>query len=188
MLRFILSYVRLVLWNARQSPQFAAKHMEQLLYSISALFSNPVPLFSFFFQKKLIKLETIRDYLVVCHVSRQKQYHEKDEVGNSFSEQIAVGTGTEQRQHKNTVVEVIDKKQVGMNTAFMKPGIPARQNMIVKLRRQFEAIGQKPDDIVNRLNVFASFHQELVLLFETRRPLDRIFHDLSARMASSTFV
>ncbi len=39
--------------------------------------------------------------------------------------------------------------------------------MVTALRRQFNAVGQQTDDIVERLNVFASFHQEFVLLFET---------------------
>ena len=41
------------------------------------------------------------------------------------SEQIAVGTGAEQCQYKDAVVEVINKKQVGADMTFMKPGITA---------------------------------------------------------------
>ena len=113
MLRFILSYVRLVLWNARQSPQFAAKPMEQLLYSPSALFSNPVPLFSLFFQKILVKSKTIRNHLLVSPFPGESPASGKHEGRRPLSEQIAVGTGTEQRQHKNAFVNIINKKQIG---------------------------------------------------------------------------
>ena len=86
--------------------------MEQLLYTPPSPFSNPVPLFSHFFQKILLKSETIRVYSVVLPLP-------------GWSEQIAVGTGAEQCQYKDAVVEVINKKQVGADMTFMKPGITA---------------------------------------------------------------
>ena len=74
--------------------------MEQLLYTPPSPFSNPVRLFSHFFQKILLKSETVRVYSVVLPLP-------------GWSEQIAVGTGAEQRQHKNAFVNIINKKQIG---------------------------------------------------------------------------
>ena len=72
-----------------------------------------------------------------------------------------MGTGAEQCQYKNTFVNIVHEKQVGADMTLMKPGISSRQHMVMTLRRQFDAIGQKPDDIVERLNVLASLHPRI---------------------------
>ena len=66
MLRFVLSYVRLCFGMRGNHHNLPRNTQELILYIAPPLFSNLVPLFSLFFKKIFVKIETIRKYNVFC--------------------------------------------------------------------------------------------------------------------------